>query len=438
MEKLMAELKELKADIAASNEKTREQHDKELKEFGELTTKTLEQVNELKAKAKQLEELQAEYDEMKNRVTELENAKQRPGSGDDDERKPFKGVNYIGEFLQAVAKSASGRSGIDPRLHQITGKAATGLGEGVPSDGGFLVQMDMAGELLRRTYETGVLASRVRRIPISANANGLRINAINETSRACGSRYGGLQLYWLDEAGTKTASKPEFRQMELNLKKLTGLVYATDELLQDAAALQSLLMQVFPEEFAFVVDHSILHGTGAGQPLGVLNSGARVTVAKEVGQGATIMFENIVNMWSRMWSRSRANAIWLINQDIEPQLMSMSLSVGTGGVPVYMPAGGLSGQPYATLMGRPVIAHESTQTLGTEGDIILIDPSQYLMIDKGGLQQASSIHVQFIYDETVFRFVMRLDGQPTWNAALTPRTGSANTLSPYVTLAARP
>ena len=143
-------------------------------------------------------------------------------------------------------------------------------------------------------------------------------------------------------------------------------------------------------------------------------------------------------MWARMWARSRPNAVWFINQNIEPQLFTMSLAVGTGGIPIYMPANGLSGSPYGQLMGRPVIAIEQCQTLGTVGDIILADMSQYILADKGGMQTASSIHIAFTTDESVFRFVYRVDGQPIWNSALTPYKGTvANSLSPFVALATR-
>ena len=196
-------------------------------------------------------------------------------------------------------------------------------------------------------------------------------------------------------------------------------------------------MDGFSEEFGFKVDDALINGNGAGQPLGILSSNCLVTVAKESGQAAsTVVVENIVKMWARMWARSRQNAVWLINQDIEPQLYTMSLSVGTGGVPVYMPANGVSGSPYSTLFGRPVIPIEQCQTLGTKGDIYLADFSQYLIIDKGGMDSATSIHVRFIYDETVYRFVLRIDGQPIWNSALTPYKGSS-TLSPFVALATR-
>jgi len=164
-----------------------------------------------------------------------------------------------------------------------------------------------------------------------------------------------------------------------------------------------------------------------------------VTVSKEIGQpAATILAENVIKMWARMWSRSRPNAVWFINQNIEPQLYTMSLSVGVGGIPVYMPANGLSDSPYGKLMGRPVIPIEQCQTLGTLGDIILADFSQYVLADKGGIQTAQSIHVQFTTDESVFRFVYRVDGQPIWNSALTPyKGGASNSLSPFVVLETR-
>jgi HK97 family phage major capsid protein len=70
----------------------------------------------------------------------------------------------------------------------------------------------------------------------------------------------------------------------------------------------------------------------------LLNSGCLVSVGKETGQAAaTVVAENVVKMYSRMFAQSRPNAVWLINQNIEPQLFTMSLAVGTGGVPIYMP-----------------------------------------------------------------------------------------------------
>ena len=83
-----------------------------------------------------------------------------------------------------------------------------------------------------------------------------------------------------------------------------------------------------------------------------------------------------------------------------------------------------------------MIPVEYSNTLGTQGDIVLADYSQYGIVDKGGIQAASSMHVAFLTDEMVFRITYRVDGEPLWNAQLTPFKGS-NTLSPFVSLASR-
>ena len=349
----------------------------------------------------------------------------KPTPAKDNEKR----FSSFGEQLMAAYRAAMPGGKVDERLST---RAASGLNETTPSDGGFLVQQDFVTELLKRTYETGILASKVKKIPISTNANGMKINAIDEDSRANGSRWGGVQTYWEGEADEITASKPKFRQMELSLKKLTGLCYATDELLQDAAALEAVIRQAFAEEFGFKIDDAILSGSGEGEPLGILNSGAIVTVAKEASQTDTITVENLIKMWNRLWSRSRANAVWYINQELEPYLYTLKI----GDKPVYIPAGGLSEKPYGTLFGRPVVPIEQCSAAGEVGDIILADIGQYLLIDKGGVKSASSIHVRFLYDESVFRFIYRVDGKPIWTKPLTPYKGSA-TVSPFVTLAKR-
>jgi HK97 family phage major capsid protein len=145
----------------------------------------------------------------------------------------------------------------------------------------------------------------------------------------------------------------------------------------------------------------------------------------------------VIKMYSRMFPTSLARAEWYINANIIPQLFTMSLSIGTGGIPVFMPAGGISGQPYNTLFGRPVIAIEQAATLGDAGDIIFADlAGGYILAEKGGIQSDMSIHVRFLYDESVFRFVLRVDGQPVRAASLTPYKGSDN-LSHFIVTAAR-
>jgi HK97 family phage major capsid protein len=340
----------------------------------------------------------------------------------------------LGEQLQAVLRSSRPGATVDNRLQE---QRALGLNEAVPGEGGFLVQTDFSTELVKRSYERSPLASRARMLSLSSNANSIEIPVVHETSRANGSRSGGVLAYWAAEAASVTASKPEFRKVELNLHKLMATCYLTDELMQDASALEGFVRDAYAEEISFKLDDAIFNGTGSGQPLGLLNHAATVSVSKETGQvAATLQSENIMKMWARAWARSRQNAVWFHNQDIEPQLFQFGIQVGVGGSTIYMPPGGLSANPYGTLFGRPLVAIEQAPTLGTVGDIVLADMNQYLLVDKGGVQSAVSVHVAFLTDETVLRFTYRVAGQPLWHSALTPFQGT-NTLSPFVSLATR-
>lgn len=395
--------------------------------------------NEIMDKIEDLEKIvasQEREERISARLEKPETPLTKPGPQARQDDRPKDKFGTFGEQMMAVMNAGIPGRSVDPRLHNIRA-AASGLNETVPSEGGFLVQQDFSNELLTQVFETGILASRCRRITISGTSNSMKMNGIDETSRAA-TRSGGILGYWEEEAAEKTASKPKFRKIELTLKKLIGLCYATDELLDDSAALESVIRTGFTSEFGFLLDDAIINGLGAGQPLGILGAGSLVSVAKESGQKAvTVVTENIIKMYARRFASQTGNYVFYYNQAIEPQLFTMSLAVGTGGIPVYMPAGGLSAAPYGSLLGRPAIAIEQAAALGTVGDIILANlPDGYILGEKGGIKSDMSIHVRFQYDESCFRFVMRVDGQPIRATALTPYKG-ADTLSHFIALASR-
>jgi HK97 family phage major capsid protein len=373
------------------------------------------------------------------------------------------GFRSFGEQLQSVAMA--GRGG-RPDARLLAGefdsngvfKAAGGsdgsMNEGVPSEGGFLVGADTSEKIYQRTYSTGSIVGKCQRQPISAASNRLKLKVVDEDSRADGSRMGGVLAFWQNEADTFLSSRPKFRQVELNLNKLTALVYATDELLEDSAALEAWIMSNLPTEINFRLEDAIFNGTGAGQPIGILNSQALLSLTP--GNTATVVTAtDILAMWSRFWHPGlqgsiaaistenltagsvggQPGAAWFIDQSVIPQLFSMTLGSGTAVILLYHPPGymGLPG-PYGQLLGLPVIPTEHNAALGTVGDIVLADMSQYLLADKGAVQAAASMHVRFVYDEMTFRFTYRADGQTTWKKPLTPKNGG-NTLSPFLALA---
>ena len=351
----------------------------------------------------------------------------------DESDRPFQSM---GDQLFAVKQATltQGRE-LAPRLKALNIKAL-GANELIGSEGGFLLEPSFIAGLLTPLHDTGPFSSRAAKLTIGPNANGVTVRAVDETSRAAGSRWGGVLGYRLAEAGTKLATQPTFRLIELRLKKYAVLCYATEELLQDTTALAGIVQQGASEELDFMINDDILNGLGNAGPLGILNSGALVSVTKEAGQtAATVVTENIFKMWARMHPRSKSNAVWYINTDVTPQLYALSLSVGTGGMPMYMAPGSLPNAPSGALLGRPVVETEFNATLGTVGDIVLADMSQYVMIEKD-VQAASSIHLQFLTDQVAYRFVYRCDAQPKVAAPLTPYKGSG-TLSPFVALATR-
>lgn len=384
----------------------------------------------LHAEAKKLQGQADMLDAQASSESALTQSTGRVVIGNPRERIEDKPWESFGEHVRAIINFYRGVER-DPRLHL----AASGASESVPSDGGILVDQQYAPGIQSRIYDSGVIASRCARTQIGENANGLKINGVDESSRATGSRYGGVRGYWIGEADAITASKPKFEQIEIGLRKLAALYYATDELLQDTTALGAIVDRAMTDEMSFLLDDAILNGSGAVKPLGILNCGALISVAVEGGQAATTFkYENAVKMRARLWARSRPNAVWLMNQDVDPQLLVMSLAVGTGGAPVYLPARGAADQPYDTLLGIPILFVEQCQTLGTIGDVVLADLSQYQLIEKGGVQQALSIHVQFVNDEIVMRWIMRVNGKPLWTSALTPAHGS-NSVGPFIALA---
>lgn len=317
------------------------------------------------------------------------------------------------------------------RFQQVV-NAASGASTGIDSEGGYLVETDKAASIMETAIKTGVLSSRCTRQPIGANADSFEYMAADDRDRSTGKR-NGLQVFRKGETDTMASSgKVALKPREVRVEDMYGLLYVTNRMLRDAVALASYAQRCLREQFAFKLDQEIFEGTGVGQCLGIMKSGLPVSVAKESSQTAkTIVAANVVKMLARFYGNV-ANAAWFVNQDVLPQLPLMTL----GQQPIFIPGGSFENAPFGVLLGRPIVPVEFCETLGTKGDVILADFSEYLLIEKGGMEEAESIHVKFLTDETAYRFIARNNGQPMHNAPITPLKGS-NTLSPFVMLDTR-
>lgn len=338
------------------------------------------------------------------------------------DEKAYKG---LGGFLNDVQKAGTG----DRDAHGRLVKAAQGMNETTDADGGYLVHPEWMSDVMSRMIDSGALARKCRRVRCSSNE--LRFNEVDDYNRTDGNH--AVNVYRIAEAADKTKSTPQFGEVTVPINKLVGLYYATDELLQDVSALEMMVGDWFVREFGYKMDYEVLRGTGTTMFDGILASSALVTQAKESAQTAdTVNAANVAKMYARMWPGSLGRAEWFVNPDVLPQLINMQI----GNYPIFTPPGGIPGAPAGTLLGRPINVSEVCSTVGDVGDIMFMDLGQYLIAERGGLEQASSIHVRFVQDETCFRFVLRNGGAPSWSNVVTPNQGS-NTLSPFIALAAR-
>jgi HK97 family phage major capsid protein len=178
-------------------------------------------------------------------------------------------------------------------------------------------------------------------------------------------------------------------------------------------------------------------GDGVGKPLGWMGAGnpAAIAVAKETNQPAgTIVLQNILKAYARMLPGSLNSAIWVVSQEVIPELYTMAISVGTGGAPVMLV--NAAGPGPATMLGRPIVISEKAGRKGARGDVAFVDLSYYLIGDRQTMSADSSTDYKFGSDQTTYRIIQRVDGRPWLKTPITPANGG-DTLSPFVEIAAR-
>lgn len=332
----------------------------------------------------------------------------------------------------------------DKRFKEV--RTPQGLSTTSGPDGGYLLQDDVAEDIFQLSYEMSSIAPMCSSTDLGPASQGLSMNIVDESSRAQGSRYGGVTSGFINEAGTWTPSKPKLKKWRVSLDKLESYGWATEEELEDAPAMASLMTSSFELEGGFVLDEKIIWGAGGGEPYGIMNSKALLTIAKESGQATnTVVPNNFFKMKAALLKAKKKSGsvavgqggAWLMNADLQALLPSMTIATGTSsGQLVYLPAGGLNTTGYDSLLGMPVIYTEHNAALSTLGDVMLVDMSYYMLVKKGGPRLDSSVHVSFLTGEVVFKLTQRVGGRPILEKPITPARGSTN-LSPFVTLQAR-
>ena len=402
-----------------------------LEELGEIT----DQMEGINNSIKSLERLMSAKGEEPQKVYDgaLHSGQKKPQDKEEQEARPFAS---LGEQLKAVYNLR--RNGVqDQRLIQVN-NAVLGSNEGTGADGGFAIQTDFAGVILESALERNSLLQRLDRYTVSSGANSMRWVMADETDISK-SVFGGVQMYWAAEGGTVPATRPKMREVKLDLEKMMGLAYCTEEMMEDAAFMSGFFSTAFSLAADELLTGAVIGGDGVGKPLGYLNSPALVTVAKETSQAAgTFVGNNAVKMLARAMPKNRDRLVWLMHPDMEEQLPALSITSSDGSASKFLwdPEGGIRNFDTQRILGKPVIFDQNCATPGAVGDVMLVDPFQYILLSKGTIKQNWSMHVEFLTDQMCFRVVFRCNGTPKVNSPLTIKN-STKTRSPFVALADR-
>jgi len=338
------------------------------------------------------------------------------------------GFHDFGDFARAVATR-------DPRLFN----AASGMQTGVASDGGAAVPVGFLRDLMAASLEQEAVRPRARVIPMPTGT--VTLPRFDTTNRSTG--VATLTGKPTAEGATAVAQKAKTTDIVLKATKLVCMVPCTDELIEDAGpTFGTLLSDFMAQAMAATVDDYLLLGTGVAQPVGVVNADCTVEVTKESGQAAaTLLPANLAKMVARLAPASFGRSVWLAHSSVVAQLFTLTQTIkniaGTENVGGFGP-GWFTTAPDGTmqLLSRPLVVTDRLQPLGTSGDILLADLTQYIVGQVGEARLAVDRSVGFKEGETWFKLTLRLDGQPMHQAPITPRRGS-DTLSPFVKLETR-
>jgi HK97 family phage major capsid protein len=300
----------------------------------------------------------------------------------------------------------------------IVHKAA--MSESSGSAGGYTVPPDFYRQVLTIISETAIVRPRAWVQPMASATLQFPYLDITDTQAAGVSPFfGGVQMTWTEEAQTRTETEPTFKMMELKAHELSGYSVSSNVLLADAAfGLEKFLYNLFGQAIAWFEDYAFLQGNGVGKPQGMLNAPANVNVTRAGGAGTqTVAFADVSTMWSKLLPASWGRAVWCFSPTVVPQLLQ--LKDGANRAIFISIDQGITQKPNWSLMGRPAIPTEKLPALGGTGDLLLIDPTLYVVGDRMQIEIAASEHVNFLKNQMTWRVVERVDGQPWLDKAIT-------------------
>ena len=233
------------------------------------------------------------------------------------------------------------------------------------------------------------------------------------------------EAVWTDCCGAINELDLVFNDVEVNCWKVAGYFAVCNANLEDSdVALATELIIALSKAIGLALDKAILYGTGTRMPLGIVtrlaqtsqpagySSTARawadlhtsnIKAINSSGMTAAQLFAAIVaDFGAAKGKYSRGEKVWVMNEATYAELMAKTISVNADGNVV------------AGLNGTMPVLGGVIEILDFVPDHVIVAGyfDLYLLGERAGQKFATSEHVRFLQDQTVFKGTARYDGLP--------------------------
>lgn len=277
------------------------------------------------------------------------------------------------------------------------------LGDVGAVSGGYTVPDDAGVEVIARLKERCLfheLAYQQPMASLTCSRGGFDLTAGHATGNS--PLWGGMAPTWgvqnLPSGIPET--DPSFMDQMLIAKNLQGIITCSNQLVDDGGeALGAYLMSGFVECTKWGVEQACFMGIGGNAPNGIANGPGTVVVSRQTT--VTVTSQDLGGMLGSLLPASFVNAVWAVSVTAMAKIAQLSQFLVNAANP---------GDPLCGwLFSRPVYVTEHLPAVGTQGDVMLFDPTMYTL----GFRDLSidvSPHYKWANMQTVFRFVWRGDG----------------------------
>lgn len=384
-------------------------HDAEENEHNEAKLTLEEEIRTLEAELEELATKAPDNDDTKDAARSTQNIMvTRGGDGMKMNRGFFKGME------RSFAEDLVQRKEVSNFLTDVRERNIPRESQVRNVEGANLTIPDVVLELIRdNLHRYSKLITKVNLRSIKGTG---RQNIVGEVPEAI----------WTEACGVLNELDIKFHQVEVDGFKVGGYVAVCNATLEDSdLGLANEILDVLGQAIGLAVDKAIVYGTGVKMPVGIATMLAAqsrpryygdneptwsnvsgTNIGQVSGETGEELFANLI----RFSGKAKANygtgsKFWAMNESTYTELQAKLVSFNAAGALVS------SVNNTMPIIGGDIVI----LPFMADGDIVGGYGSQYILAERAGSQFASSEHVQFIEDNTVYKATARYDGRPITN-----------------------